>query len=428
MLPDSIAGMVQPSFLQPIPAIMTDPGFGDMVCVTFNRAWLPAVLGALLQLLEQDTWSVSTPDELLLVQQLADTLIYQFIQGTACAPLPAPSCEGGAEEDEPMIRQNPSNPCELQTSIDGTTWCTFADFSLCLPAPRQPGGGTPQPSSGGGQACYRGELTAEGRWVVPTVVSTGDVIALTDVIGAGEDAGVPPWYCPDGTIFFAGACVIGTGGTDSGDPLNTVKHMRLLYKIGGSYYDAMAGSFTVPSGVANEQVEIQVNDDDLADNTGSYQFQICVTNNQVVGSWSHTFDFALGTQGWSPISGLSGGWSGGKWIGFLTAYALENRIYIDSNLLERVTHFRVQVNIDLAAAGGADFGAYTLPAGGGSRTALYNQGLANNSTADRNATVEGDLTIAPGNQSLVFQASGMYAAAYAETLSIQLSGVGSDPF
>jgi hypothetical protein len=206
---------------------------------------------------------------------------------------------GGADGDENMIRQNPENPCELQTSIDGANWCTFADFSKCLPAPQQPGGGTTQPATGGGTACYEANMPASGQWYLPTIVSTGDQLDLQNATGAGSDGGVS-WLCPSGNVFFAGACIGGTGTTFGGDPLNTVFRMRLIYLIDGVYYDAMAGPFTVPGGILNKPVIVQVNDDPIGDNFGSYQFKVCVTNNGS-GIFSHTFNFVTGDGGWLLI-------------------------------------------------------------------------------------------------------------------------------
>jgi hypothetical protein len=207
---------------------------------------------------------------------------------------------GGADGDENMIRQNPANPCELQTSINGTDWCTFADFSLCFANPNQPGDGAPQPARGGGQDCYFGQMSAINRYLVPVPVNTGDVLDLQDAIGAGNDGTLSPWFCPTGETYFAGACIVGTGGPSGTDPLPSANHMRLIWKIGGSYYDAMGGPFTVPGGVVNIQPELQVNDSDITDNSGSYHFKVCVTNN-ALGAWSHTFDFTVDNGGFAAI-------------------------------------------------------------------------------------------------------------------------------
>jgi len=292
-----------------LPDVVNPP---DSICyvipVPNDKFHVAAFMGAIYALTWSKNWGRDASDTAAAVSRVWQA-IFDNLQFCP-APL-SPPVLGAGGEDENMIRQNPDNPCELQTSIDGIHWCTFADFSLCIPAPSQPGGGTEQPPTGGGQACYQGETPASQLWLLPTIVNTGDVIDLQIVTGAGNDGTVSPWFCPDGTTFFAGGCIGGTGGLDGGDPLPTVNHMRLIYLIDGTYYDAMAGPFTVPSGVISQQVSLLVNDSVLSDNSGSYQFKVCVTNNQSA-SFNHVFDFANdGLSGFSfnmasVISGTPG--------------------------------------------------------------------------------------------------------------------------
>jgi hypothetical protein len=131
-------------------------------------------------------------------------------------------------------------------------------------------------------------MPASALWLLPTLVSSGDVLEITSITGAGNDGALIRWQCPSGLTFFTGACLPNSGATDGGDPLPSVFHMRILYLIDGTYYDAMAGQFTVPGGIANKEVDLLVNDAALADNSGSYQFEVCVTNNAAL-SWSHHF-------------------------------------------------------------------------------------------------------------------------------------------
>jgi len=163
--------------------------------------------------------------------------------------------------------------------------------------PGQPGSGSEQPNPGGGQACYQGQMPATGSWLVPTIVSAGDTVELTDAQGAGQDGTVSPWYCPNGQTFFAGAC-IGIAGVSGSDPLPTANHMSLLFKIDGTYYSAMSGPVTVPGGVSNANVEVVVNDSVLSDNSGSYTFGVCVTNNAAL-DWTHCW---LGGKGVLDLS------------------------------------------------------------------------------------------------------------------------------
>lgn len=162
--------------------------------------------------------------------------------------------------------------------------------------PGQPGGGAPQPPAGGGQVCYNGKFSASSKWLVPTLVNTGDVVELQSYAGAGQDGSVDFWRCPDGRVFFAGSCT-GTPGPATGDPLNTANHMALIYLIDGTYYDAMSGPVTIPGGVSNAQVEVQINDSALGDNSGSYDIRLCVTNNAEVG-FVHDFNFPLTPGAW----------------------------------------------------------------------------------------------------------------------------------
>lgn len=206
---------------------------------------------------------------------------------------------GVDEGIENMIRQNPTNPCLLETSIDGTHWCAFADLSLCIPSPSQPGGGTPQPPAGGGQQCYNARMQASSKWLLPTLVNTGDVIAVTNAQGAASD-GTVVWNCPNGALFQLGAC-IGSGSTSGGDPLNTSPHMMLIAKIGSTYYPMYNTSLTVPGGVTDQQVTFQVNDSNLSDNYGDLTWNVCVTNN-ALGTFTHTFDFTVSNGGFTGAS------------------------------------------------------------------------------------------------------------------------------
>lgn len=301
-----------PAFPFPVALVNTDPDGAPLVSVCFNREWLPYVVTCLYQLVLQATWDTTDPDALNLVQARAMTLISNFIQG--CNPPPPNSLPGAGGDEDMMIRQNPDNPCELQFSVNGTTWCTWADLTLCHPAVTQPGAGAPQPPAGGGQQCYHAIMNASDKWLVPTTVSGGDQIVFSNVTGAGADGGIDGlWYCPNGQTYFAGAC-IGVPGDKAADVAPTIPHMRLIVQIGGVYYDAYNTSFTVPGGVLDAPVTVQINDSNITDNSGSYQFDVCVTNNQSQTSWEHTFDFATGAHGWTAYNGFatlqSDGWHG----------------------------------------------------------------------------------------------------------------------
>jgi len=292
-----------PAFQNPVAPPGSDPFMTPYVTVCFNERWLKYVVTCLYQLVLQSTWKVTSQAELDLVQAQAMTLIGLFIRG--CNPPNPQAYPGVGGGDEFMLRQNPDNPCELQSSVDGVTWCTWADLSKCKPNVTQPGGGSPQPPPQGGQACYHGIVAASEQWLVPAVVNAGDQITFSNVSGAGADGGIDGlWYCPNGQTFFAGAC-IGVPGVKTADIANTIAHMRLIVNINGVWYDAYNTGFTVPGGVVNSPVIVQINDSNIADNSGSYAFDVCLTNN-TQAEWEQTFNFGVTDGGFEPSLGTDG--------------------------------------------------------------------------------------------------------------------------
>lgn len=216
--------------------------------------------------------------------------------------------------DSPENGGKPMALCESVRWQNGVlqAWCCgeWQDVpgqpSQGIGGPGQPGGGTPQPQPGGGQTCYHGQFPATGSWLVPTVVNAGDTVVLSNATGAGQDGILGPWKCPNGQTFFAGQC-IGIAGPVGSDPLPTANHMELLFYIDGTYYSAMGGPVTVPGGVSNAEVLVVVNDSTTTDNSGSYSFDVCVTNNAVM-SWSHEWLGGHGVVGLAlpPAAGVYG--------------------------------------------------------------------------------------------------------------------------
>lgn len=316
MFPDSPYAVPVGSFPIPQEPPTTDPTQGPFVCWQVNRDWLPFVVGAMQQLLLQTTWLTDIVS-LDVTQARVWSLIFSLQNSLPCERLSSSWSSGGADTDL-MIRQDPENPCLLQSSVDGVNWCTFVDISKCTGNTSQPGsGGQGRPTDGqSNQDCYT--LQANQILLLPFVVYPGDVLQVLSANGAGNDGGTEAWYCVDGEQFFAGACV-GFGHNDSGDPLPSVNHMRLIYQVGSAYVDAMGGAITV-GGTGQQQVTLQVNDSALANNSGSYKVCVELTNNQSpTGPWSYTFDFTLSSGGWIKplISRDTGGvWTAGQgWQG-----------------------------------------------------------------------------------------------------------------
>lgn len=81
VFPDSLFAEPQSSYERPAPLVLHDPDVDANVSVCFHSSWLPYVIGALSQLLQQTTWATDDPDALNLVQARAQLLIDLFIQG-----------------------------------------------------------------------------------------------------------------------------------------------------------------------------------------------------------------------------------------------------------------------------------------------------------------------------------------------------------
>lgn len=292
------------SYQNPVPVPGVNPEQEPFVSVAFNRAWLGYIVGSLKQLLLQSTWDVATPGELALVQEQAFNLLNLF----SLAIAPEKIGVGADEGVELMIRQNPTNPCILESSIDGVNWCQWADISKCNAG--SSGQPPTQPPPSGGTATYPSCIPANGQTIVPTVCNTGDVIHFQwDEQSAWNDPtrDALGWTAPDGNVWFAGRDTGLPRSTQSGDPLNSVAHMSLLCLIAGAYYDLGAGDVTVPGGVANAQIILQANDDVLAGNNGQICGQVVVTNNQGALT-THVFDFTTSpfSSDWNPVTSSSG--------------------------------------------------------------------------------------------------------------------------
>lgn len=291
-------------------------------CIQFSIPDEPqhvaAFFGALLDLAMWFNWQRDDAHTGKLVAdvwfQVFNEASQNWLLNDGCGANIPPINIGTDWSDEMSIRQNPDNPCLLESSVNGVDWCVFADISKCIPAAPQPGSGQPQPAPGGGCQGYPGVMNANSRWVLPTQVSTGDVLTMSSLTGAGSPDGGLNWYCPNGSAYFGGFC-IGSPLFSGSDPLPSEPHMSIIVEINGTFYP-MLTTLTVPAGVSNAQVFLQVNDDVLTDNSGSYQFNIQACNNQS-GGFSHLFDFSLSDQGWHGVTaaGVTPTWAAGAWNG-----------------------------------------------------------------------------------------------------------------
>lgn len=112
MYPGPTPWQVRSSFVEPVAIPAPAPGDEPLVCVSFNRGWLPVVLGALLQLAQPAAWAAPS--------DAARTAVLLDVQDL----LAAFGGAGGCME----LRWHDAN-CSLQVSTDaGATWTNVAGW------------------------------------------------------------------------------------------------------------------------------------------------------------------------------------------------------------------------------------------------------------------------------------------------------------
>jgi len=269
-----------------------------LVRVPDERFYVGAFLGAIYNLTLSNNWQRDPTHAAALVSRVWTDIFDALLAGACEVP---PNTDGQEFDGEELM----ASLCESLRFSNGVlqAWCCGEWVDIAgqpaqgIGGGPQPGGGSPQPQPGGGAVTYDGCLNANELWLLPTPLSTGDTIELLTPTGAATGNGGTTWNCPNGDVYFAGGC-LAIGATVGTDPLPTAQHMALILQLDGDYYDLSAGPVTVPSGVSNVQGWIQVNDDDLTDNSGTECFNVDVTNNQV-GTFVHDFNFTLNIQGWT---------------------------------------------------------------------------------------------------------------------------------
>ena len=173
--------------------------------------------------------------------------------------------------------------------------------------------GSAPPVAPGGCADYQVRVHAGGAWLLPTLVNTGDVLTPTNLDGASTDvAPIGRWNCPSGLQFVGGTCT----GDEAFDPSAPRPDLPIgipLLQVGSNYYD-LRTPITIGSSVVNAPAAAILNYNTGGDYAGDVTFALNYCNN-TVGTFTHTFDFTRGTEGWSLKPGyaeLLGGWVPGQ--------------------------------------------------------------------------------------------------------------------
>ncbi len=213
--------------------------------------------------------------------------------GDCLGPCPPPLL-GGLEEDFEMPLRIDCDCNVFVTCCDGTEKQILTSDQVKALIQQQPGEGAPQPPAGG-CVTYSGTLQANQRFLIPTVVNTGDTITVLGAKGLVNDGTEVIWRNYKGNEVLAGAD-IGAPFFQSTDVLPTAYHESLIVRIGSTYYP-VSTPLAVPSGVVNEQPTLLINTTSFPDMSGSMDLSVEVCNN-ATPTWSHIFDFTKDSQGW----------------------------------------------------------------------------------------------------------------------------------
>lgn len=299
-----------------------NPNPPDTICVQLqvpnDPAYIAAFWGVILDLSAGFNWANDSAHTAKLAAKRMRQMYLQAQFGN-CPPPCADNGPGFQLVNDMNVKQDPNNPCLLrEVCPDGSLGCTIFDASLCKPN-TAPGAGTTPPVGG---ACQDYEFLVDTSvpTLMPFLVNTGDTLKIDKATGAAAELYV--WYCPDGEYYLLGGCA-GGAHTAGADPVNTFPHMALIWKIGSNFYGSAIGStFTVPGGVTEAMVWLQVNTSSLADVSGQERVDITFCNNSAppATTWCQLLDFTLSPHGANARIEANGGACGtptqawGQWV------------------------------------------------------------------------------------------------------------------
>jgi len=296
-----------------LPTVINPP---ERICfqieVPKERFHLAAFRGALLNLASAVNWQDDPDHKAKDVAKVWDKI---YLSVSVCEELDTNT--GITLEDlmSQQIRISPDDSCIIQMwCIDH--WEDWYDPRACIAeGSSQPGGdGT---IDAGACKTYQAKLDGNGKWLLPTGVSEGDTVRITNAKGGWWDGNALHfWECPNGQLYTLGACT-GSGDTDGSSPIPALPIGRLIAQIDTNYYDAFNTTIPVPAGVTDENMYFQMNDASLADNAGSVSFtvEVCKSDAALLGGLTFTegsgaTEITLGEEyvfNFTPIADCPGG-------------------------------------------------------------------------------------------------------------------------
>lgn len=379
-----------------------------------------AFAGALLNLASAYNWQ---DDEAHTAKQVA--LVWREIIDSLKKCTDCPEIETGEEwEDTLAICESLRwNNGVLQGFCCGEWVDIPTDDTAPIP------GGSVQPSSGsrpsaGQSKCVQRSMTARDVYLVPFGVQNGDIITVSARDGAWSDDGVL-WTCTDGTPFSLGSCS-GSRYHSGGDPDATLYHGQLMLSVGGQYISATDGPVTLSGLTGQQQLTVMPNFTPGAFAGGTIQYQICVQNGATPppSDWSHTFNFALSDNGFTP--GITAIYVPG--VGFQTANspgAIDLALPGTAGLTGYTVFFATD-GPDYACDGGQQQIEVGKRAAGGGAFTSWHLEACDISGAFTSTTFDGAFTIAAADLIDISWFNG--GASFFNIVQLELRGTGVNPF
>lgn len=294
----------------PMPTLINPPG---RICVTIRVPDDPDhwanFWGALDELAQGRSYFDGPPGSVKGVIQVWRDVLYN-VEIDTCKPI-KPINIGIEQEDFMPLRVD----CDCNvfvTCCDGTEKQLLTSDQVKALLGGSVVDGAPQPGAG---ACQDYNLTIHSGQlqIVPTTVNTGDTITLVSAKGATTQDGVG-WQCPDGSIFFGGACA-GGGVFDGAALMPAVLIGKVILFLNSVYYDLTPGvPFTVPGGVSVQTPYVTVNYDPASTHFGGdLQTGVKVCNNAAL-TFTHTFDMLTAAGGFTAFTPAGTTGPAGHWV------------------------------------------------------------------------------------------------------------------
>lgn len=282
---------------QVFPSPIPPPPSGQTVavCLEIDSKWIPYLLGCISQLAIERTWE---SDQERATGE-ARNLLSLFAGAKAC-PI---NVNFGVEMEDCMgccIRWSDAGILQVLSCGE---WVDVPGpgSQVSISGPSQ--GKNPNPPGPGQCQNFIGKVRFFGRWVLPSLVSSGDQITVNNADGITSDYVIdfPAYRCPDGTEFIISGCLNGSEVFNGSDPAPAFHHGNLIGTDGTNFYDfgqaadAMPVTITIPAGITDQNFFLLINAPGPAgDGEVSFDVQICKAQALPIGI---TYAFGTGPAG-----------------------------------------------------------------------------------------------------------------------------------